>query len=124
MLRMLSDQKRRVENVNTLIEFHMKKFEYFRVAKLKVSLLSYYSNKYLLSIYFYFYKNNTKILLFSQDIFNEVARSQAFYYAKGLECFAPSCASITKVSLADLAEVIYSFLFHFACLSLCSLCLV
>jgi hypothetical protein len=32
-LRMLSDQKRRVENVNILIDLHMKKFEYFRLVE-------------------------------------------------------------------------------------------
>jgi hypothetical protein len=36
-LKLLQDQKRRVENVNALIDFHMKRFEYFRVSKLKVS---------------------------------------------------------------------------------------
>jgi hypothetical protein len=39
-LRMLSDQKRRVENVNILIDLHMKKFEYFRLVKLKVVSIS------------------------------------------------------------------------------------
>lgn len=37
-LRMLSDQKRRVENVNVLIEYHMRKFEEFRLLKMKVRL--------------------------------------------------------------------------------------
>lgn len=35
-LRMLSDQKRRVENVNSLIDYHMKKFDHFRISKMKV----------------------------------------------------------------------------------------
>ncbi|ETV97688.1 hypothetical protein, variant [Aphanomyces invadans] len=34
--RLVQDQKRRVENVNSLVDLHMKRFEYFRVAKLKV----------------------------------------------------------------------------------------
>ncbi|KAJ0402130.1 hypothetical protein P43SY_000445 [Pythium insidiosum] len=33
--RMLSDQKRRVENVNALIDHHMKMFEDYRLAKMK-----------------------------------------------------------------------------------------
>jgi hypothetical protein len=33
---MLSDQRRRVENVNGLIDHHMRKFEQFRTAKMKV----------------------------------------------------------------------------------------
>ncbi|KAF0694485.1 Aste57867_14653 [Aphanomyces stellatus] len=34
-LRLVQDQKRRVENVNTLVDYHMKRYEFFRVAKLK-----------------------------------------------------------------------------------------
>lgn len=34
--RMLSDQKRKVEHVNDLVDFHMQKLEEFRVRKLKI----------------------------------------------------------------------------------------
>ncbi|RLN93099.1 hypothetical protein BBJ28_00018804 [Nothophytophthora sp. Chile5] len=36
-LRMLSDQKRRVENVNALLDTHTENFEHYRVLKMKVS---------------------------------------------------------------------------------------
>ncbi|RLN74182.1 hypothetical protein BBJ28_00019899 [Nothophytophthora sp. Chile5] len=36
-LRMLSDQKRRVENVNALLDTHAENFEHYRVLKMKVS---------------------------------------------------------------------------------------
>ncbi|EQC38199.1 hypothetical protein SDRG_04627 [Saprolegnia diclina VS20] len=34
--RLLTDQKRRVDNVNALLELHWKRFEFFRVTKMKV----------------------------------------------------------------------------------------
>ena len=37
-LRMLSDQKRRVENVNALLDIHMESFERYRIEKMKVQL--------------------------------------------------------------------------------------
>ncbi|DBA02464.1 TPA: hypothetical protein N0F65_008678 [Lagenidium giganteum] len=72
-MRMLSDQKRRVENVNALIDQNMKKFEYFRVSKMK-------------------------------KVMNELARSQAFHHAKGLEYFAVPCASVTKLNPGEIAD--------------------
>ncbi|GAB9475090.1 hypothetical protein Gpo141_00012195 [Globisporangium polare] len=65
-LRMLSDQKRRVENVNVLIEYHMRKFEEFRLLKMK-------------------------------KIMGELARSNMFYHAKGLELFSVPCAQISSL---------------------------
>lgn len=35
-LRMLSDQKRRVENVNALLDTHMENFDRYRIQKMKV----------------------------------------------------------------------------------------
>ncbi|TMW57377.1 hypothetical protein Poli38472_003302 [Pythium oligandrum] len=72
-LRMLSDQKRRVENVNALIELHMRRFEQFRTEKLK-------------------------------KVLTELARSNAFYHAKGLESFALPCALIGKLNPGDIGE--------------------
>eukprot|EP00644_Phytophthora_capsici_P008068 jgi/Phyca11/20153/fgenesh1_pg.PHYCAscaffold_58_\ len=69
-MRMLSDQKRRVENVNTLLDTHMENFERYRIQKMK-------------------------------KIVSELARSQAFYYAKGLELFAVPCQNIAKLQLSD-----------------------
>ncbi|ETV74033.1 hypothetical protein H257_11347 [Aphanomyces astaci] len=40
--RLVHDQRRRVENVNALVDVHMKRFEFFRVTKLKVSSSIYY----------------------------------------------------------------------------------
>ena len=37
-LRMLSDQKRRVENLNALLDIHMESFERYRIEKMKVQL--------------------------------------------------------------------------------------
>uniref|UniRef100_K3X4A2 BAR domain-containing protein n=1 Tax=Globisporangium ultimum (strain ATCC 200006 / CBS 805.95 / DAOM BR144) TaxID=431595 RepID=K3X4A2_GLOUD len=73
-LRMLSDQKRRVENVNALIDYHLSKFEEFRILKMK-------------------------------KIMNELARSNMFYHAKGLELFSVPCAAIAKLHARDVSEV-------------------
>ncbi|CAK4702734.1 hypothetical protein LEN26_009034 [Aphanomyces euteiches] len=34
-MRLLQEQRRRAENVNSLVDYHMKRFEFFRVTKLK-----------------------------------------------------------------------------------------
>ncbi|CAH0491769.1 unnamed protein product [Peronospora farinosa] len=65
-LRMLSDQKRRVENVNALLETHMEQFDHYRTETLK-------------------------------KLVSELARSQAFYHAKGLELFAVPCQAIAEI---------------------------
>ncbi|EEY61262.1 uncharacterized protein PITG_01525 [Phytophthora infestans T30-4] len=65
-LRMLSDQKRRVENVNSLLDRHMESFDRYRMQKMK-------------------------------KIVSELARSQAFYHAKGLELFTTSCQGVAKL---------------------------
>ncbi|KAL4136721.1 hypothetical protein KRP22_000248 [Phytophthora ramorum] len=69
-LRMLSDQKRRVENVNALLETHMESFDRYRIQKMK-------------------------------KIVSELARSQVFYHAKGLELFAVPCQTIAKLDPLD-----------------------
>ncbi|KUF93068.1 hypothetical protein AM588_10008877 [Phytophthora nicotianae] len=69
-LRMLSDQKRRVENVNALLDTHMDNFDRYRIQKMK-------------------------------KIVSELARSQAFYHAKGLELFAVPCQDIAKLQSMD-----------------------
>ncbi|KAG6598189.1 FAM92 protein [Phytophthora cinnamomi] len=69
-LRMLSDQKRRVENVNALLETHLENFDRYRIQKMK-------------------------------KIVNELARSHAFYHAKGLELFAAPCQAIAKLQPTD-----------------------
>ncbi|ETO85472.1 hypothetical protein F444_00832 [Phytophthora nicotianae P1976] len=69
-LRMLSDQKRRVENVNALLDTHMDNFDRYRIQKMK-------------------------------KILSELARSQAFYHAKGLELFAVPCQDIAKLQSTD-----------------------
>ncbi|ETK96525.1 hypothetical protein F441_00805 [Phytophthora nicotianae CJ01A1] len=69
-LRMLSDQKRRVENVNALLDTHMDNFDRYRIQKMK-------------------------------KIVSELARSQAFYHAKGLELFAVPCQDIAKLQSTD-----------------------
>ena len=38
-LRMVTDQKRRVANIDVLVDFHFQKLEHFRVAKLKVCIV-------------------------------------------------------------------------------------
>ncbi|KAE8886655.1 hypothetical protein PF005_g1858 [Phytophthora fragariae] len=73
-LRMLSDQKRRVENVNTLLDTHMENFDHYRIQKMK-------------------------------KIVNELARSHAFYHAKGLELFAVPCQTIAKLHPSDMVKV-------------------
>ncbi|OWY94400.1 hypothetical protein PHMEG_00035889 [Phytophthora megakarya] len=69
-LRMLSDQKRRVENVNTLLDAHMENFDRYRIQKMK-------------------------------KILSELARSMAFYHAKGLELFAVPCQTIANFHTTD-----------------------
>uniref|UniRef100_A0AAV1TA30 BAR domain-containing protein n=1 Tax=Peronospora matthiolae TaxID=2874970 RepID=A0AAV1TA30_9STRA len=73
-LRMLSDQKRRVENVNALLDIHMENFERYRIEQMK-------------------------------KIVAELARSQAFYHAKGLELFAVPCQTIAKLYTADVGHL-------------------
>ncbi|KAG7401217.1 hypothetical protein PHYBOEH_002401 [Phytophthora boehmeriae] len=74
-LRMLSDQKRRVENVNALLDAHTENFDRYRIQKMK-------------------------------KIVSELARSQAFYHAKGLELFAVPCQAIAKIHSTDEGKVI------------------
>ncbi|CAI5744028.1 unnamed protein product [Peronospora destructor] len=69
-LRMLSDQKRRVENVNALLDTHMENFDRYRTEKM-------------------------------MKIVSELARSQAFYHAKGLELFAVPCEAIAAIYATD-----------------------
>ncbi|KAG2763148.1 hypothetical protein Pcac1_g25153 [Phytophthora cactorum] len=69
-LRMLSDQKRRVENVNALLDTHTENFDRYRIQKMK-------------------------------KIVSELARSQAFYHAKGLELFAVPCQDIARLQSTD-----------------------
>ncbi|KAG7393512.1 hypothetical protein PHYPSEUDO_007349 [Phytophthora pseudosyringae] len=72
-LRMLSDQKRRVENVNVLLDTHMENFDRYRIQKMK-------------------------------KIVSELARSQAFYHAKGLELFTVPCQSIAALHSTDIVK--------------------
>ncbi|KAL7680986.1 hypothetical protein Plhal304r1_c060g0146001 [Plasmopara halstedii] len=72
-LRMLSDQKRRVENVNALLDLHMVSFDRYRIQNMK-------------------------------KIVSELARSQAFYHAKGLELFGGSCQNIANFQAADTVD--------------------
>ncbi|CAH0476451.1 unnamed protein product [Peronospora belbahrii] len=70
-LRMLLDQKRRVDNVHALLETHMENFDRYRIDKMK-------------------------------KIVTELARSQAFYHAKGLELFAVPCQAIATLDITEM----------------------
>lgn len=100
---MLSDQKRRVENVNLLIDYHMRKFEEFRLLKMKVPA-SYWSvgcwcwDQELIDL-------SSSSASLRQIIMGEMARSNMFYHAKGLELFSVPCAQISTLQARAHGEV-------------------
>ncbi|GMF17746.1 unnamed protein product [Phytophthora fragariaefolia] len=95
-LRMLSDQKRRVENVNALLETHMENFDRYRVKKMKV-------RRRPCSVGVV---PSSHVVKPCQKIVNELARSHAFYYAKGLELFAFPCQAIAKLHPTETTKLV------------------